>query len=550
MRQKNERDEPERDAVKKAASAEASGTKLRRPRSSMLGLQRKVGNRAYGEILHGRGFGEKRNVPQIVDEVLDTPGQPLDRKTREAMERGFVRDFSKVRVQANSEAADAANALDAQAFTVGDRIVFASGRYAPDSPAGKKLLAHELAHVSQQESSSQAGDRAVSAPGDEFETAADSAAKTVTAGGRASTKTGGRPPLIQRAPNTPPGSGAKDAPMLTRKEAEELLLSFLERARAAQSKKNVSIPLRTRNKIARLFIDSVAPPFVNDLTQGRVPSADSTFVAKTLANLLPEQITAAELDFLKDEIVPEESSKVGQISDLAGKTKPGESDTPLPESRQQGSEQTTGQKGPYGFDLQRAIRMAQGAAAILSPSAHARPLECPVPREIQGELDWVDFDEDLQLLPPAEKLRLYQAASAYETSPLREGNKADAKMKKQKEAERTKAEEHAAQLYDNSGETAYRLAGLFDCAHQKKATSVDLVLKASYNRLRPEDRPDIFKALAAIVGHVKRLLPDAAATVEDVRVFFGTNLVWVIKLATVPAGPPRPVEPAAGQQKN
>jgi hypothetical protein len=524
MRRKNEPDEPEKSAVKKGVNAEAQRAKTRGPRSSILGLQRKVGNRVFGEMLNRRGSGEERSVPRIVDEVLTAPGQPLDRKTREAMERGFVRDFSKVRVHTNSEAADTANALDAQAYTVGDRIVFASGRYAPDSPAGRKLLAHELAHVSQQEGASQAGEREVGAP-------ADKAAKTVSEGGRASTQTGGQPPSIQRAPKSSLGSGATDKATLSRKEAEELLLSFLERARAAQSKKNISIPLRTRNKIARLFMGSVAPPFVDDLTQGRVPRADPNFVATTLANLLPDQIPAADLDFLKEEIVPEESSKVARISDMAGKTKPGESYTPLPPSG-------------HGLDLPRAIRMTEGAAAILSPSAHPRPLECPVPREIEGELDWVDFDEDLQLLPPAEKLRLYQATSDYETSPLREGNKADTKIKKQKEAAKTKVEEHVAQLYDNAGETAYRLAGLVDCAHQKRETSVDLVLKTSYNSIRPEDRQGIYKALAAIAGHVKRLLPEAAATVEDIRVFFGTNPVWVIKLGAVPAGSPRPVEPA------
>src|SRR5262249_36509684 len=46
--------------------------------------------------------------------------------------------------------ADSARAIDAQAYTVGQDIVFGAGQYAPSTPAGQRLLAHELAHVVQQ----------------------------------------------------------------------------------------------------------------------------------------------------------------------------------------------------------------------------------------------------------------------------------------------------------------------------------------------------------------------------------------------------------------
>ncbi len=59
-------------------------------------------------------------------------------------------DFSQVRVHTDPQAAESASALNAQAFTVGDHIVFGSGRYDSESHEGRKLLAHELTHVVQQ----------------------------------------------------------------------------------------------------------------------------------------------------------------------------------------------------------------------------------------------------------------------------------------------------------------------------------------------------------------------------------------------------------------
>ncbi|ELY92380.1 hypothetical protein C483_07993 [Natrialba hulunbeirensis JCM 10989] len=59
-------------------------------------------------------------------------------------------DFSNVRVHTGAKAAEAAEAIDAKAFTCGNDIVFNSGEYDTESPKGQHLLAHELAHVKQQ----------------------------------------------------------------------------------------------------------------------------------------------------------------------------------------------------------------------------------------------------------------------------------------------------------------------------------------------------------------------------------------------------------------
>ena len=92
-------------------------------------------------------------APPIVHEVLAASGQPLDPATRGFMESCFGHDFSRVRVHSNQLAARSAEAVAAQAYTVGSNMVFGSGRYAPASRDGQRLLAHELTHVVQQDMS-------------------------------------------------------------------------------------------------------------------------------------------------------------------------------------------------------------------------------------------------------------------------------------------------------------------------------------------------------------------------------------------------------------
>jgi len=111
-------------------------------------------------------------------------GNPLAAPLQADMGRRFGHDFSQVRVHTDSDAAKSARAMGAQAYTVGNDIAFAAGRFAPSSPAGRHLLAHELAHVVQQHGSAgkvQAKLEA-STPGDSSERMADAAADAVLGG--------------------------------------------------------------------------------------------------------------------------------------------------------------------------------------------------------------------------------------------------------------------------------------------------------------------------------------------------------------------------------
>jgi Domain of unknown function (DUF4157)/Putative amidase domain len=77
-------------------------------------------------------------------------GRPLEPGVRGRMEEFFGHDFSRVRVHTDARADGLTRSLHALAFTVGDQVAFAAGRYRPDTPSAARLLAHELTHVVQQ----------------------------------------------------------------------------------------------------------------------------------------------------------------------------------------------------------------------------------------------------------------------------------------------------------------------------------------------------------------------------------------------------------------
>ena len=105
-----------------------------------------------------------------VSQAIGSTGQPLESSVRAHFEPRFGHSLSGVRIHRNAIAGASADGLNARAYTVGRDIVFAPGMYRPWSGEGQRLLAHELAHVAQQE---------------------------------------GRAPIVQRQPKDSPGSTAE-----------------------------------------------------------------------------------------------------------------------------------------------------------------------------------------------------------------------------------------------------------------------------------------------------------------------------------------------------
>lgn len=77
-------------------------------------------------------------------------GRPLPGPVRSYLEPRFRHDFARVRIHDDDRAARMSRALGAAAFTFGDDVFFARGRFSPGDRAGMRLLTHELAHVVQQ----------------------------------------------------------------------------------------------------------------------------------------------------------------------------------------------------------------------------------------------------------------------------------------------------------------------------------------------------------------------------------------------------------------
>jgi hypothetical protein len=185
-----------------------------------------VGNAAVARMLDGhrpqRAAAEPQTqaTSQPFDGFMSSvrasgQGGPLPAGFREEAESSFGSDFSGVRVHNGPAAAEAARSVSARAFTVGADIYFGAGRYDPDGADGRRLLAHELTHVVQQN----AGAAEVSAsswlsqPGDATEQAADAAAERFArgepVGGMAGRPAGS--PVVARDPETGAATGPATA---------------------------------------------------------------------------------------------------------------------------------------------------------------------------------------------------------------------------------------------------------------------------------------------------------------------------------------------------
>jgi hypothetical protein len=86
-------------------------------------------------------------APAALATAARDPGKELPGTMRRHYESALGADLSGVRVHTGAAAATAARAIDARAYTVGRDIHFDAGKFAPGTPAGDHLLAHELAHA-------------------------------------------------------------------------------------------------------------------------------------------------------------------------------------------------------------------------------------------------------------------------------------------------------------------------------------------------------------------------------------------------------------------
>jgi len=119
---------------------------------------------------------ERGSPADVVQQLGD--GQSLDPMVASRASEAYGEDLGGVRVHTGATAARLAAEHGARAFTVGTDVAFAAGAYQPNTPHGDALLAHELAHVVQQQGQpgSLQRKRTDGESGDAFEAEADHAA--------------------------------------------------------------------------------------------------------------------------------------------------------------------------------------------------------------------------------------------------------------------------------------------------------------------------------------------------------------------------------------
>lgn len=91
--------------------------------------------------------------PRSSPRVNISGGSPLPSSVRTHMEPRFGANFANVRIHTGPSAAQQSANLGAHAFTIGEHIFFGKDKFQPQSASGKELIAHELTHTIQQQSS-------------------------------------------------------------------------------------------------------------------------------------------------------------------------------------------------------------------------------------------------------------------------------------------------------------------------------------------------------------------------------------------------------------
>jgi hypothetical protein len=126
------------------------------------------------------------------------------------MEQHFGYNFSNVRVHAEDRVGESTRAVNAVAYTVGHHIAFQPGYYDPYSLTGQKLIAHELAHVTQQRNATH-GQLTIGDANSSAEVEADRAADSALHG-RAVTPARGNAAVLNRQVES--GSTTKPSPAI------------------------------------------------------------------------------------------------------------------------------------------------------------------------------------------------------------------------------------------------------------------------------------------------------------------------------------------------
>lgn len=219
------------------------------------------------------GPGAFEPGPAFEQQLATTQGHgtPLDSQTRQLMTAHLGHDFGPVRIHTDPTAHALNTQLQSRAFTHGTHIYMGQGQYAPDRPEGKKLLAHELTHVVQQ--------NALTGPASDIQPSR----------------------LIQRTTDTAEPTSTVAAPTQNKKQAQDFLMKFRKKfielsnsmTKTTKSVAGVQATLQTLQADAAALTD---PRFAQLITQ---TETDLTALFNTPSPALEDLVTGEELETVR-----------------------------------------------------------------------------------------------------------------------------------------------------------------------------------------------------------------------------------------------------------
>jgi hypothetical protein len=141
-------------ALRLAVTTPKIGVQLQRKCAACESSQPGQAVEDEGKILHRKAassqYAEATSESPGQRDVIPGGGELLPVSVQTFFAPRFNYDFSQVKIHKDPPAAVAAQVIQARVYTIGQDIVFGAGQYAPETTAGKYLLAHELTHVLQQ----------------------------------------------------------------------------------------------------------------------------------------------------------------------------------------------------------------------------------------------------------------------------------------------------------------------------------------------------------------------------------------------------------------
>lgn len=382
--------------------------------------------------------------------------------------------LGEVRIHQDSDARAEADALGASAFTRDAEIFLGSNAPSLQSPAGQKLLAHEMAHVEQQRRAGRVDEGRVSQPGDAFEQAAEHG--------------GGQPAGV------PAGTQRQfiDKNVMTGQQIENAVRSFLDEN---MGDKQHEVPAWIKTRLVRLAQypvpglkgkpDPGAPlrggMLERELSSNLVPTKPAD-LAKWMTARLPKQMDPAAFAELNQKMIKTPPlSGLARALDIIDKSTPATPNFPEQQSNFNPGGRTDADVSRQGMATGETIKNLP-AGQILDAGQKI-------------------FKKDKKPQPPAKP----------PGKPPRQADSAD------------KPDQSNSAAIDLAGPSV-QLTSLLDGAPKGK-TSVELRLPASYANAGPQDRERLFQDLLRTIALLREHKPGAGAGVAEVKVYFGDTLV-------------------------